>query len=157
MDFLLNPIGWLIIGALFMLSELIIPGGIIFFLGAACFIGAAAVYIGLITTWMSALTLFLISSLVLIIALRALVSQFVEGASTVANTEEILDEVDELVEVTETIGPADKAGAVKFHGTIWRAIGEGEEIPAGSTARIVARENISLLVTAADPMEKHLD
>ena len=157
MDFLLNPIGWLIIGALFMLSELIIPGGIIFFLGAACFIVAAAVYIGLITTWMSALTLFLISSLVLIIALRALVSQFVEGDSTVANTEEILDEVDELVEVTETIGPADKAGAVKFHGTIWRALGEGEEIPAGSTARIVARENISLLVTAADPMEKHLD
>ena len=157
MDFLLNPIGWLIIGALFMLSELIIPGGIIFFLGAACFIVAAAVYIGLITTWMSALTLFLISSLVLIIALRAIVSQFVEGDSTVANTEEIIDEVDELVEVTETIGPADKAGAVKFHGTIWRALGEGEEIPAGSTARIVARENISLLVTAADPIEKHLD
>ena len=157
MDFLLNPIGWLVIGALFMLSELIIPGGIIFFLGAACFIVAAAVYIGLITTWMSALTLFLISSLVLIIALRALVIQFVKGDSTVANTEEILDEVNELVEVTETIGPADKAGAVKFHGTIWRALGEGEEIPAGCTARIVARENISLLVTAADPMEKHLD
>ena len=38
MDFLLNPIGWLIIGALFMLSELIIPGGIVFFLGAACVI-----------------------------------------------------------------------------------------------------------------------
>ena len=157
MDFLLNPIGWLIIGALFMLSELIIPGGIVFFLGAACVIVATAVYIGLVTTWMSALTLFFVSSLVLIIALRALVGRFVEGDSTVANTEEILDEVDELVEVTEAIGPADKAGAVKFHGTIWRALGEGEEIPAGSTARIVARENISLLVTAADPMEKHLD
>ena len=156
MVFLLNPWGWLVIGALLMLSELILPGGIVFFLGAACLIVAAAITLGLVTTWVSAVTLFLISSLVMIIALRALVSRFVEGDSTIANTEELLDEVDELVDVIETIGPADHAGVVKFHGTKWQALGEGEEIPAGSTARIVSRENISLLVVPADPMEKHL-
>ena len=106
---------------------------------------------------MSALILFFVSSLVLIITLRALFSRFVEGDSTVANTSEILDELGEIVEVIETIGPADKVGTVKFRGTAWRALGEGKELPAGSLARIVSRENISLLVTAADPIEKQME
>ncbi|MDG2072315.1 MAG: NfeD family protein [Pseudomonadales bacterium] len=156
MDFLLNTTAWLIIGALLMISELIVPGGIVFFLGAACAIVAGAIYFGLVTTWVDALTLFFVTSLFLIISLRAVVSRFAEGDSTFANTAEILDEVDELVEVIETIGPADNPGLVKFHGTQWRALGEGEEIPTGSTARIVARENISLLVRQVDPMEKDL-
>ena len=157
MDSFLNPLSWLIIGLVLMLLEVVIPGGIVFFLGSACIIVAAALYFGLVTTWTSALILFFISSLILIITLRALFSRFVEGDSTVANTNEILDEVGELVEVIETIGPADKVGTVKFRGTTWRALGEGQEIRTGSVARIVSRENISLLVTAADPIEKQLE
>ena len=157
MESFLNPIGWLTVGAVLMLLELIIPGGIVFFLGSACVVVATAVYFKLVTTWVSALTLFFVSSLVLIITLRALFSRFIEGDSTVANTSEILDEVGEIVEVIETIGPADKVGTVKFRGTAWRALGEGKELPAGSLARIVSRENISLLVTAADPIEKQME
>lgn len=157
MESFLNPISWLGIGAVLMLLELIIPGGIVFFLGSACIIVAAAIYLDLVTSWIGALTLFFISSLVLIITLRALFSRFIEGDSTIANTNEILDEVDEIVEVLETIGPADKVGTVKFRGTAWRALGGGQEIPAGSMARIVSRENISLLVKAADPIEKQME
>lgn len=157
MEPLLNPIGWLTFGAVLMLLELIIPGGIVFFLGSACLVVATAVYFELVTTWVGALILFFISSLLLIITLRALFSSFIEGDSTISNTSEILDEVGEIVEVIESIGPADKVGTVKFRGTLWRALGEGKEIPAGSMARIVSRENISLLVTAADPIEKQME
>ena len=157
MESFLNPIGWLTVGAVLMLLELIIPGGIVFFLGSACIVVAAAVYLELVTTWVGAITLFFISSLILIVTLRAIISRFIEGDSSVGNTSEILDEVGEIVEVIESIGPADKVGAVKFRGTAWRALGEGKEIPAGSMARIVSRENISLLVTAVDPIEKQME
>ncbi len=149
----MNPWGWLVVGVLIMIAEVIIPGGIVFFLGAACIVVAAAIYLGLVTTWVNALTLFFISSLILVVALRAVVSRFAEGDSSVSNTEELLDELDEVVDVVETIGPADKPGQVKFRGTNWRALGEGEVIAAGCSARIVSRENITLLVEAADPVE----
>ena len=157
MESVLNPIGWLTVGAVLMLLELIIPGGIVFFLGSACIVVAMAVYLELVTTWVGALTLFFIASLILIVTLRALFSRFIEGDSSVGNTSEILDEVGEIVEVIESIGPADKVGTVKFRGTAWRALGGGKEIPAGSMARIVSRENISLLVTAVDPIEKQME
>ncbi len=156
MNILLNPTGWLIIGAIMMVSELIVPGGVVFFLGAACVLVAGAIYFGLVTSWVSALTLFFISSLVLVISLRMMVSRFAEGDSTVANTEEILDDIDHFVEVIETIGPADHPGKVRFRGTSWQALGEGEEIPVGATVRIVSRENISLLVEPADPIAHKL-
>ncbi|MDA0791712.1 MAG: NfeD family protein [Proteobacteria bacterium] len=156
MDILLNPIGWLIIGAVAMIAELIIPGGVVFFLGAACVLVAGAIYFGLVTSWVSALTLFFISSLVLVVALRMVVSRFTEGDSTVANTDEILDDIDHFVPVIETIGPADRPGKVRFRGTSWHALGEGEEIPVGTTVRIVSRENISLLVEPVDPIARKL-
>ena len=87
MNFLLNPTAWLIIGALLMISELIVPGGIVFFLGAACAIVSGAIYFGLVTTWVDALTLFFVSSLFLIIALRAVVQVVAEsyGVRTIIN------------------------------------------------------------------------
>ncbi len=153
MEIFTDPMTWVIAGALIMLSELIIPGGVVFFLGAACVVVAASLYFGLVTTGTSALTLFFISSLALIICLRFVVMRFVGGDSTVSNTEEILDEVDELVSVIETIGPAESPGVVKFRGTQWRALGDGKVIDTGSLARIVSRDNISLLVVPADPLE----
>ncbi len=156
MDILLNPLGWLVVGVVVMLLELIIPGGIVVFLGAACVIVAGAIYIGLVSTWSGALTLFFISSLGLVIILRSFISRFIEGDSTVANTEELLDDLDEFVEVIKTIGPADKAGMVKFKGTQWKALGDGQEIAIGSTARIVSRENITLLVKPVDSIKKTL-
>lgn len=157
MDFLTDPIVWLVLGAIVMLSELIIPGGVVFFLGAACVLVAGSLFVGLIDNWVHALTLFFISSLVLVISLRFVVSQFAEGDSSVANTQEILDEVDELVDVLETIGPVDHAGLVRFRGTQWRAMGNGSVIPAGSRARIVSRDNITLLVEAVEDFETSLN
>jgi membrane protein implicated in regulation of membrane protease activity len=129
-----------------MLMELVIPGGIIFFLGGGCLLVALALWSGLVTTWPAAMTLFFISSLLLAVSLRALFSQFVEGDSTTANTEEILDEIDSVVVVVEPIGPGRNAGVVSFRGTRWRALGDGSEMLADSRARVVARENTTIIV-----------
>jgi len=146
MNILLNPMLWAVAGSVLMIAELIVPGGIVFFLGSGAMIVAGALWLGLITTWIGSLTLFFISSLVLIFLLRSLFSQFVEGDFSVANTEEILDEVDQVLNVVEAIGPGQQAGLVNFRGTKWRALGDGSVIPAGEKVRIVARENTTIIV-----------
>jgi membrane protein implicated in regulation of membrane protease activity len=140
------PVYWALAAGLLMLAELVIPGGIVFFLGGGCLVVALALWAGLVTTWSGAMTLFFISSLLLILGLRALFSQFVEGDSTRANTEEILDDVDREVQVVELIGPGRAAGMVSFRGTLWRALGDGSEMLPESRARIVARENTTIIV-----------
>jgi membrane protein implicated in regulation of membrane protease activity len=146
MFILTEPVYWALAAGLLMLAELIIPGGIVFFLGGGCLVVALALWSGVVTTWSAAMTLFFISSLLLIFGLRALFSQFVEGDSTTANTVEILDEVDRVVLVVERIGPGRAPGLVSFQGTRWRALGDGSEMLPDSHARVVARENTTIIV-----------
>ncbi len=143
---LLDPAGWTIVAFILMVAEFIIPGGIVFFLGVACLIVAGALVLGLVSTWMNALTLFFISSLALILSLRSFFARFASGDYTKANTDEILDDLDELVEVVEAIGPGDSVGRIQYRGTVWRALGDGSKINKGSMARIVARDNTTYIV-----------
>ncbi|MBT3565703.1 MAG: NfeD family protein, partial [Gammaproteobacteria bacterium] len=97
-----DPFIWIALAVLLALAEIIVPGGVVFFLGASSAIVAISLWLGFVTTWVNALSLFFISSLVLIVSFRAVVSRFAEGDSHMANTEEILDEIDEIVEVLDT-------------------------------------------------------
>lgn len=146
MNILIDPVYWAVAGGILMLAELIVPGGIVFFLGAACLTVAGALWLGLIMTWDASLILFFMASLALIFLLRSLFSRFVEGDFTVANTEEILDDVDQVVSVIETIGPGQQAGAVNFRGIRWRALSDGARISVGEKVKIVARENTTIIV-----------
>ncbi len=148
MNMLLDPTGWTVAAFILMIAEFIIPGGIIFFLGAACLIVAGALALGLVSTWVNTMTLFFVSSLALIISLRSFFTRFAGGDFTRANTEEILDDLDEVVEVVETIGPGDTVGRIRYRGTSWRALGDGSTIKQGSMARIVARDNTTYIVEA---------
>lgn len=146
MELILNPTGWIIAALAMMAAEIIVPGGIIFFLGAGCLIVAGALWLGLVTTWVSALTLYFISSLVLIISLRSFFARFIGGDYSQANTQEIVDDLDEIADVIEPIGPGESVGMISFRGTMWRALGNGQEIAVGARVRIVARENITYIV-----------
>ena len=149
MNPLLEPSYWAVAAGVLMVAELIVPGGMVFFLGASCLLVAGALWSGLIVTWVGAMTLFFISSLLLILCLRAFFSRWVEGDFSVANTDEILDEVDQIAVVAAQIGPAEAAGLVDFRGTRWRALGDGAVLPVGSQVKIVARENTTMIVVAS--------
>ncbi len=146
MYFITDPYTWIVLAVLFAVAEIVIPGGVVFFLGVSCAIVATSLWLGFVTTWVNALSLFFMSSLALIISLRAVVSRFAEGDSSKANTEEILDEIDEIVEVVDTIGPGEAVGAITFRGTTWRALGDGRELQKGTRARIVSRQNTTYIV-----------
>lgn len=150
MEIILNPTGWIIAALLMMAAEIILPGGIVFFLGGACLIVAGALWLGLVTTWVNVLSVFFVSSLVLILSLRSFFTRFAGGDYSKENTEEIIDDLDSIVEVLEPIGPGESAGLINHRGTSWRALGNGQEIGAGSQARIVARDNITYIVEPCD-------
>jgi membrane protein implicated in regulation of membrane protease activity len=153
MDIILNPTAWIIAALVLMAAEFIVPGGIIFFLGAGCLIVAGALWLGLVTTWVNTLTLFFISSLVLILSLRSFFTRFAGGDYSQANTEEIIDDLDEIAVVLEPIGPGEDVGAINFRGSTWRALGNGQKIATGAKVRIVARDNITYIVEPAQEIE----
>ena len=95
MDILLNPVVWLVLGGLLIVAELIIPGGVVVFLGVAGVLVAAAVGTGLITSWVHALTAFFVLSLGLILVLRAFFMKYAGGDFSRGNINEILDDVGE--------------------------------------------------------------
>ena len=150
MDILLNPIVWLVLGGLLIVAELIIPGGVVVFLGVAGVLVAAAVGTGLITSWVHALTTFFVLSLGLILVLRAFFMKYAGGDFSRGNINEILDDVGEEVSVVEAIGPGQEKGTISFRGTNWAALGDGSQIAVGSTVRIVGRDNVSYIVELVD-------
>lgn len=149
MELFLNLWFWLPLAAFFILAELIIPGGIVIFLGFGALVVAGAILFGFLENWASALTLWFVSSLLLIIVLRSAAQKFVGGDASVANTDETVDAFGEIVDVVATIGPGEDRGRVKFRGTEWQALGDGTVIETGSKATIVSQDNITLIVEPA--------
>ncbi len=156
MDLLLNVWFWIILAAVFIVAELVIPGGIIIFLGIAGLIVAISMQLGFVASWANALTLWFISSLVLVVLLRGIAQKMVGGDSSVANTDEDVDAMGEIVEVVKTIGPGEAKGRVVFRDIRWNAVSDGSEIPAGEKAKIVYRDNITLVVEKITS-EKQMD
>ncbi|MDX1280106.1 NfeD family protein [Shewanella colwelliana] len=142
-----NPIIiWAGIGIVLMLAEIILPGGIVVLLGAACLVVASALAVGLVEGVVQALTLWFIASMVLLLVFRQLTQKLVGGDSHVDNTDEDFDLYNKTALVKTVIGPAQQQGRVEFQGTEWPALGDGSEIPVGSQVRVICRDNIALVV-----------
>ncbi|MDB2386363.1 NfeD family protein [Shewanella sp.] len=142
-----NPIFiWASIGLLLMIAELILPGGIVILLGAACLLVAGALTTGLIEGIVQSLTLWFISSMVLLLLFRQLTQKLVGGEAHVDNTDEDLDLYDQTAMVKQTIGPGQQRGRVEFQGSEWPALGDGSTIAAGEEVRVICRDNIALVV-----------
>lgn len=144
---------WALVGIVLMLAELILPGGIVVFLGAACLVVAGAIWVGVVEGLAQSLTLWFISSIVLLLSFRQLTQRLVGGDSHVGNTDEELDLFNLPARVKETIGPGEKTGRVEFQGADWPALGDGSEIPAGTRVKIICRDNIALVVEPLDDSE----
>lgn len=113
-----NPIlMWSVIGIILMLAELIVPGGIVILLGAACLVVAGALGIGLVEGIVQSMTLWFISAIVLLLSFRQLTQRLVGGDSHVDNTDEELDIYNQIARVKQTIGPGQTTGRVEFQGS----------------------------------------
>ncbi|QLE87175.1 MULTISPECIES: NfeD family protein [Shewanella] len=144
---LANPILiWAVIGVVLMLAEIIVPGGIVILVGAACLIVAAALTFGIVDGFVQSMTLWFIASMVLMLVFRQVTQRMIGGDAHVDNTDEELDLYNQQAVVKVTIGPGQQQGRVEFQGTEWTALGDGSEIVAGTPVKVICRENIALVV-----------
>ena len=142
-----NPIlVWAVVGLVLMLAELVVPGGVIVLLGAACLVVAGALSIGIVEGVVQSMTLWFIAAIVLLLAFRQVTQRLVGGDSHVDNTDEAIDLYNQIAHVKKTIGPGQATGRVEFQGCEWPALGDGSIIVAGTDVRIICRENIALVV-----------
>jgi inner membrane protein len=149
---------WFIAGAVLMLLEFIVPGGIVIFLGIGAILVSFLLYTGVIDGWLQAFTVWFIGSLALVFGLRGLVQKVIPAQRERGKTDEDLDAYNQQAVVSERI-PAQGEGRINFRGSTWSARGHqpDRDIEAGTRVRIVLRENLVWLVEPLEdePPAKH--
>ena len=130
---------WLVLGIFLMLSEIIVPGLIVVFLGIASLIVAFGIWMGWLQGWIEIMTVWFISSLVLIFSLRQVFARLAPGNTQVTNMDEDQDAIGQVVEVVKTINPEGEEGRILFRGTTWAAKST-QVIEKGEKAVLDARE-----------------
>lgn len=145
---------WFIGGVVLMVLELLLPGGIVFFLGLGATVVSLLLYTGLIDGWLQAFTAWFIGSMVLLFGMRGVVQKLVPAQSERGKTDEDLDAYNHLAEVHQRI-PVGGEGRIAFRGSQWAARNYHPDQPleAGSTVRIVMRDNLTWVVEATDAGE----
>jgi len=146
MNYLLMVETWIIVAVILSLAEIVIPGGILFNLGIASLIVAIGIKFAILDTWVMVLTVWFIVATFLLFILNFFTNKFFGGEKSIDNTDEELDIFGKDVLVIDNIGPGTQKGRVAFQGTTWTALGDGSEITAGSHAKIICKDNISLVV-----------
>jgi inner membrane protein len=146
MDYLLMVETWIMLAVFLSLAEIIIPGGILLNLGIASVLVALGIKFAILDTWIMVLTVWFIIATFLLFFLNFFTNKFFGGKQAIENVDEELDIFGKEVLVIENIGPGTQKGRVEFQGTTWSALGDGSEIKAGNHAKIICKENISLVV-----------
>lgn len=142
---------WFIGGVVLMVAELLLPGGIIFFLGLGATFVALLLYAGVLEGWLQAFTAWFIGSLVLLFGLRGLVQRIIPAQVNRGKTDEDLDAYGQNAEVCERI-PINGTGRIAFRGSTWTAKSHASDqaLEAGTPVRIAYRDNLIWVVEPFD-------
>ncbi|MCS3614373.1 NfeD family protein [Salinibacter ruber] len=136
-------------GALLMLIEAVVPGGIAFFLGIGGVVVGGLRALGLLVDPLSSVVTWVFLSTGLTIALRPLMLRFVQGDVSLAMTDEDAEAMGETVTVVEAVGP-ESPGRIRFRGATWDACTLEGRLPDGAEAQLLYRDNLTWVVEPAD-------
>lgn len=143
---------WLISGLILLISEIVIPGGVIAFLGVSAMLIALGQWMGLIEGMTESFTYWFILSMGSTLLFRGMLTKMVSGKSHIEYSGEEIDAFGRVVDVIEEVSPEHSNGRIRFNGTTWDATSMKETIPPGSKVKIIERENLVWLVEAC-PMD----
>jgi membrane protein implicated in regulation of membrane protease activity len=144
---------FLIGGIVLMVLELLLPGGVSFFLGFSGIIVGIARYLGLWEDPMTATGIWLLLSMAMTILIRPLLTKYFEGETSFKHADEDYEAMDEVVDVIEEVNEFDNSGRIRFQGISWQARTLEGKVPAGGKAKIKYRENTTWIVEPTDDLE----
>lgn len=138
---------WFLLGLALMLSELALPGFVIFFFGVGAWVAAFCIWLGVAEGFNTQLVIFLVSSIVSLVLFRKQGKKYFQGrvSGKVDDVARLDDVKGERAVVMEDIIPNSLKGKVEFHGTMWNADAE-TEIRKGTAVEVVERTNLTLKV-----------
>lgn len=133
-----------------MILELILPGGVAFFLGISGLGIGLLRFLGLLSDPVSALTAWLLASMGLTIAIRPFIKKYLKPESSFKLADEDYEAMDQIAVVSEELNDLDNSGRIVFDGVSWQARSLDGRIPAGRQVTIRHRENTTWIV---EPLE----
>jgi inner membrane protein len=142
----MNPVNWLVLGLLLVVSEFIVPEFVIFFFGLGAIAVAAAAWIlpGTAGSLGVQLLLWAVFSGLSLVFLRTRFSRLFRGTFLIRRPSS--EYAGEVVTVTETITPT-TPGRISFQGTTWDAISLDETYHVGDTVEILEQDGSRFVVT----------
>ena len=141
---------WLICGLVLMVSEILVPGLVVLFLGISAVLVAVGRWFGLIDGILNSFTLWFVLSLTTILGLRGIISRFVAGNVSHKSLDEVQDAIGQLVEVIEEIASDHCDGRIRFRGSTWRAQTKRGRILPGQQAKIQGRKSMIWIVSPVE-------
>jgi len=134
---------WLIVAGIFFIGEIITVGFLIFWLGVGAIL---ALIVSLFTTNLLIQTAtFVISSIILILFTKPLLSKFYKKPSIPTNLDTLIGKKGTVI---EDIDPKNGKGQVKIGGEIWSALcDENMVIPKDTEVTLVEIRGVKAFVT----------
>ena len=146
------PLVWFLLGIGFLVLEACAPGLFLLFFGLGAWGAALAALAGLELT--AQMLTFMAVSLVSLALLRNKLKKLLAGrAGRVEETEDPVVAAQYLGREVMVVSEADsgRPALVEFNGANWQARSDGETLRLGDRVRVVARENLTLVVAKIPP------
>jgi membrane protein implicated in regulation of membrane protease activity len=146
-----TPLIWFLVGVAFLISELALPGFILIFFTAGCWIVAVIAWLFEIELT-NQIVIFIVSSLTLLFTLRKYSMKAFKG-KTLDNIDDTYGEskLGKTALVTKKISPT-LPGEIKVMGSFWRATAD-EEIEEGNPVSIESQESEDGLTFKVKPIK----
>ncbi len=129
---------WFLIGIGFLIAEMMVPGFILVFFAAGCWVVAITVFFLAELPLTTQVFIFIISSLILLFSLRRYGLNTFKGGSK-GGVDDEFSQIGQKALVTKTI-TADAYGEIQLGGTFWQA-----------TANITIEQDQFVIVEGTDP------
>ncbi len=145
---------WLILGAVLLVAEFVVPGMVLVFLGMGAWAVAALVSGGIVDDTLPAFSAWFGISLVFVVTLRRFAQRLFPAETSMKQVDEDREYEDTLVDVVTAITADNSDGRVRMQGTTWAARALDEPIAAGGRAKLLYRENLVWIVSPVSLLEK---
>ncbi len=142
---------WLIAGIILILSEIVIPGAVVAFLGTSAIIIALGRWTGWIDSLMDSFTYWFALSMGMVLLFRGALTKLFPSESHIEYADEDLDAFGEIAEVVEEISPQHEKGRIRLRGSTWAATTGTGTIPPGEKVKLIEREELVWFVEAYAP------
>ncbi len=141
---------WFLVGVVFLIAELLIPGFILIFFTAGCWITGLTVWLTDIELSVQ-IIIFTVSSLVLLFSLRKYSIKTFKGTTRDDLDDRYADaKIGKTAIVTKAISP-NMPGEIKVMGSFWRAISD-VDIEEGQSVLIAGQESEDGLTFKVKPV-----